>query len=206
MFNHERYLAVGQRTRDALDRILAGVDTTSLRCVILFGSQAKGMARRSSDIDLCFVWRDGNWPEDIRSQVRELAFPHILVDPHFYSQEDFKAVPDLVVLDAILFGISLHDDRYLLSIRSDLDTIGKEALLARLDSSRRLLEEASSVVGEVRKHLEIMAEVGLTEVESVLHDGVTLARAEVAAEGDLEVRIERLSKELALEGERIRLT
>lgn len=206
MFNHERYLAVGPKVRETLDRIMAGIDTTDLRCVILFGSHAKGTARRMSDIDLCFVWRDGEWPEGFQPQVRDLAFPRILVEPHCYSEEQFRSVPDLVVLDSILFGISLSEGRYLLSIRSRLDSIRKMVLLARLDGCRRLLEQASSVMGEVRGHLRSMVDVGLTEVESVLHDGVTLPRSDVIAEGDLDVRVVRLTKELALEGDLIRLT
>lgn len=206
MFNHERYLMVHPKVRGTLEHIMAGVDTTALSCVILFGSQAKGTAQRNSDIDLCFVWQDRSWSEDFQSVVRGLAFPHILVEPHCYSEVDLRAPPDLVVLDSILFGISLHGNRHLLSARSDLVTIGKDVLLERLDGCKRLLEQASSVMGEVRVHLESMVEVGLKEVESVLHEGVTVPRAEVMQEGELDLRIDRLSKELAIEGERIRLT
>ncbi len=203
MFNHERYLSVRPKIGEALERIMCGIDTSNLSCVVLFGSQAKGTARKTSDIDLCFVWRDGTWDEGFQPLVRELASPYILVEPHCYSEDDFVQVPDLVVLDSILFGISLHGHRFLLSIRQDLESIQKEVLLARLEGCRRILEEATQVTGEARDYLEAIVEVGLTEVESVLHHGVTVPRAEVKAEGDHEARMARLSQELALEGDRV---
>jgi len=79
MFNHERYLSVRPNIREVLDRIMAGVDTTGLSCVVLFGSQAKGTAKDMSDIDMCFVWRDGTWDEGFQPMVRELAFSYIPV-------------------------------------------------------------------------------------------------------------------------------
>ncbi len=205
MFNHERYLSVRPKIRDALERIMGTIDTSDLSCVVLFGSQAKGTARRTSDIDMCFVWRDGAWDDDFQPLVRDLASPHILVEPHCYSLADFQAVPDLVVLDSILFGISLHGHSFLRSARHDLVSIQKEVLLARLEGCRRIMGEATQVIREARDYLETIVEVGLTEVESVLHHGVTLPRAEIKAEGNHEARLARLSQELALEGDRVSL-
>jgi len=205
MFNHERYLSVRPKITEGLERIMGGIDTSDLSCVVLFGSQAKGTASMTSDIDMCFVWRDGTWDEDFQPLVRDLAFPHILVEPHCYSMVDFQTVPDLVVLDSILFGISLHGHPFLRSARHDLVSIRKEVLLARLEGCRRILEEATQAIREARDYLETIVEVGLTEVESVLYHGVTLPRAEVRAEGNHEARLARLSQELALGGDRVSL-
>ena len=201
VFNHERYLTVHPHIREVLERIMDGIDTSSIICVVLFGSQAKGTARRTSDIDLCFVWGDGTWDEGFQPLVRDLASPYILVEPHCYGRKDFESVPDLVVLDSILFGIALHGHRFLLSTRQDLGSIRKEVLLTRLDGCRRILEQATQAIGEAREYFENIVEVGLTEIESVLHHGVTVPRARVVAEGQYETRIARLSKELALEGD-----
>ncbi len=205
MFNHERYLSVRPKIRDALERIMGGIATSDLSCVVLFGSQAKGTAREMSDMDMCFVWRDGIWDEGFQPLVRELAFHYILVEPHCYSMVDFQTVPDLVVLDSILFGISLHGHSFLRSTRHDLVSIRKEVLLARLEGCRRVLEEATQEIREARDYLETIVEVGLTEVESVLHHGVTLPRAQIMAEGDHEARLARLFQELALKGDRVSL-
>lgn len=205
MFNHERYLSVREKIRETLDRIMEGIDTNGLCCVLLFGSQARGTSREMSDIDMCFVWREGTWDDGFQPLVRDLAFPYILVEPYCYSLADFQTVPDLVVLDSILFGISLHGHSFLRSTRHDLVSIRKEVLLARLEGCRRVLEEATREIREARDYLETIVEVGLTEVESVLHNGVTLPRAEILAEGDHEARLARLSQELALEGDRVSL-
>lgn len=205
MFNHERYLSVRQKIRETLDRIMEGIDTNGLSCVLLFGSQARGTSREMSDIDMCFVWREGTWDDGFQSRVRDLAFPYILVEPHCYSEDVFATVPDLVVLDSILHGVSLLGHSFLRSTRQDLVSIRKEVLLARLEGCRRILEEATQEIREARDYLETIVEVGLTEVESVLHHGVTLPRAEIMAEGDHEARLARLSQELALEGDRVSL-
>ncbi len=206
MFNHERYLSVRADIREVLDRIMAGVDTTGLSCVLLFGSQAKGTAGEVSDIDMCFVWRGRTWDEGFQPMVRDLASPYILVEPHCYSQDDFRKVPDLVVLDSILFGISLHGHRFLLSTRHDLESIRKEVLLARLDGCRRILEQATLVVGAAKEHFEAIVEVGLTEIEMVLHHGVTVPRSVVRDEGRFEARIDVLTREIAREEDLIRVT
>lgn len=203
MFNHERYLSVRQKIRETLDRIMEGIDTNGLSCVMLFGSQARGTSREMSDIDMCFVWREGTWDDGFQSRVRDLAFPYILVEPHCYSEDVFATVPDLVVLDSILHGVSLHGHHYLLSTRQDLESIRKEVLLARLDGCRRILEQATQVVGEAKAHFESMVEVGLTEIESVLHHGTTVPRAEVRNMGGFETRIAILSDELAMEGDKV---
>ena len=206
MFNHERYLRVLPKTREVVQRIMTGIDTNDLSCIVLFGSQAKGTATQTSDIDMCFVWRGSTWDEGFQPLVRQLAFPYILVEPHCYSEEDFISVPDLVVLDVTLFGISLHGHRFLLSTRHDLESIGKEVLLARLEGCRRILEQATEFIGEARDQLEAIVEVGLTEIESVLHHGVTVPRAVVRKEGRFESRIYGLSMELDREEDRIWVT
>lgn len=206
MFNHERYQGVLSRTRTVLERIMLGIDTSDLTCVILFGSQAKGTAGRKSDIDLCFVWRNGTWDDGFQPLVRELAFPYILVEPHCYGEDDFMSIPDLVVLDAVLFGISLHGHHFLGSTRHGLRTIRKEVLLARLEGCRTNLSRAAQVIGEAREHFEAIVEVGLAEIEAVVREGVTVSRAEIEPQGDLEGRIERLNRELAREGNELWVT
>lgn len=205
MFNVERYLSVRPNIREVLDRIMTGVDTADLSCVILFGSQAKGTAGEVSDIDMCFVWRDRTWDDGFQPMVRDLAFPYILVEPHCYSQDDFRKVPDLVVLDSILFGISLHGHPFLLSTRHDLTSIHKEVLLARLDGCRRILEQATQVKGVAKEHFEAIVEVGLTEIEMIITRGTTVSRREVEPRGDLEWRLRNLEALLARLGEKVLL-
>jgi predicted nucleotidyltransferase len=206
MFNHERYMSVRPKTREVLERMMNGIDTDGLRCVILFGSQARGTAGEMSDIDMCFVRKGGEREEGFQSKVRDLAYPYVLVEPHCYYEDEFAQVPDLVVLDSILHGISLHGHRYLLSTRHGLESVRKEVLLARLEGCRRLLEEATAVMGAAREHFEAMVEMGLAEIESVLHEGTTLTKADVHHRGDLEARMKLLSKELEGEDERVWVT
>ncbi len=206
MFNQERYMSVRPKVREVLDRIMNGVDVTDLSCVILFGSQARGSAGEMSDIDMCFVWQEGEREEGFQSKVRDLAYPYVLVEPHCYSEDEFANVPDLVVLDSILHGISLHGHRYLLSARHGLESIRKEVLIARLEGCKRLLEEATAVMGAAREHFEAMVEVGLAEIESVLHHGTTLTKADVHHRGNMEARVLLLSKELEGEDERVWVT
>jgi predicted nucleotidyltransferase len=203
LFNHERYLSVIPRTRNVLDRIMAGIDTRELSSVVLFGSQAKEVATLKSDIDLCFVWRGDSWDEGFQTKVRDLAFPFVLIEPHCYSEADFTNVPDLVTLDSILFGISLHGHRYLFERRSGLQSIRKEVLLARLEGCRENLERATEVIGEAKSYFEGIVEVGLAEIEAVLSHGVTVSRAEVRPRKRFRKRIDRLEKALAEEGKLI---
>jgi len=203
MFNHERYLSVRQKIREALVRIMAGIDTSGLSCVLLFGSQARGTSREMSDIDMCFVWRENKWDDGFQSRVRDLAFPYILVEPHCYSEDVFTTVPDLVVLDSILHGVSLHGHHYLLSTRQDLESIRKEVLLARLDGCRRILEMATQVLGAAKEHFEDIVEVGLTEIEMIIARGTTVSRREVEPQGDLEWRLRNLEALLARLGEKV---
>jgi len=188
MFNHERYLSVRQKIREAL---------------LLFGSQARGTSREMSDIDMCFVWRENKWDDGFQSRVRDLAFPYILVEPHCYSEDVFTTVPDLVVLDSILHGVSLHGHHYLLSTRQDLESIRKEVLLARLDGCRRILEMATQVLGAAKEHFEDIVEVGLTEIEMIIARGTTVSRREVEPQGDLEWRLRNLEALLARLGEKV---
>jgi hypothetical protein len=206
LFNHERYLTVAPRTRNTLERIMAGIDKRGLRSVVLFGSQATGLASKGSDIDLCFVWAGDSWDEGFQKRVRDLAFPYILIEPHCYTEEAFLGVPDLVALDATLFGISLLGHDFLFNLRHGLQSVRKAVLLARLDRCRETLDRASKLVGEAKGLFEGMVEVGLAEIESVLKEGVTVPKSRVRPRGRLMERISVIEDALSKEGELIWVT
>lgn len=202
MFNYESLLDVRPRVRTVLELLMSQVQKETIVAVILFGSHARGIATDESDVDLCIVHTGGPSvkPLDLGIDIVEHLFD-ARIDPHIYTLEAFNTIPNLAVLDAIQRGISLLGHVYLFEKRFSTESITKESLLGRLESSRENLERSRKVIGAAKEHFESMVEVALSEIESVLDNGTTVPKRGLRPKGRFERRLTQLESRLAQMGE-----
>ena len=81
----------------------------SLQGVVLFGSVARGSARKSSDIDLLVVLHSGQKITRRLYVEWDARFPQSSLSPHFVHLPDHAADAGSVWLEASVDGIIWHD-------------------------------------------------------------------------------------------------
>jgi len=197
LFNHERYMSVDPTVRAALERVIAGIDKRRVRCLILFGSQVHSLATPRSDIDLCVVHKEGRWREEDTSALFRHGFMKYQIEPHIYPERLFERVPDLVVLDAILSGVSLHGHDFLFRNRVSVRSIDKAPILERLDVARSNLESMGLVKGPSMEYFEGILESMLGELEALVREGRMVPKRAIRPKGRFEERIVAMESALA---------
>ena len=194
-FNHERYLAIDPHIRKELEGMVKRMDRDRLVSAIIYGSQARGIAERRSDVDALIV-HTGRWirhPSTLG--IDEFAlFLSIHIDLHLYNKSNFQAIPNLAVLDAILTGISVHGHDHLFARRMDPISIEKAVFLHRIEWCQSAFESSRIATGEGRRFFEEKVEVALVEMESLLSHGYTLSHREIAPKRRYRQRIAALER------------
>ena len=197
IFNYERYMSVDPTVRAALERVIASIDKRRVRCLILFGSQVHGLATPRSDVDLCLVHKEGRWREEDTSALFRHGFMKYQIEPHIYPERLFEKVPDMVALDAILSGISLHGHDYLFRNRVRVRSIDKAPILERLDVARSNLESMGLVKGPSKEYFEGLLESMLGELEALVGEGRMVPKRAIRPKGRFEERIVAMEGALA---------
>jgi predicted nucleotidyltransferase len=203
LIERERLAASESHVRLALDDYMAGLDLDRVHSVVLFGSQARGVAVEGSDVDLCVVFKGDTIPGGERVELMAKGEVPIMMEVHEYSEEEFAWVPDLPALDALLHGITLHGFHWVLDKRATLHTIRKELLTRRMETTRDQLAQALDGGEGVRAYLTDVVEMSLAEMEAIIARGTTISRRELEPRGDLEHRLRNLEDLLARLGENV---
>lgn len=162
---------------------------------IVFGSVARGLATAESDIDIAVVG-DG-------VAERRFDFLPYRFDVHTYTHDQLTQPADFVALDALLNGIPLAGQNFVLDVLKELRFFPRPYLLYRLNRVRWFRQRAAELEGEAGQYYTTLADVALREIESVLRRGTPVSRAEFEGTG---ADVDEIEVALAQEGERIWLT
>jgi len=162
---------------------------------IVFGSVARGLATPKSDIDIAVVG-DG-------VVERRFDFLPYRFDVHTYTHDQLVQPADFVALDALLNGIPLAGQDFVLEVLKELRFFPRSYLLYRLDRVRWVRQRAAELEGDAGQYYTTLAGVALREIESVLRRGTPVSKAEF--EGRV-ADVDEIEVALAQEGERIWLT
>ncbi len=162
---------------------------------IVFGSVARGLATPKSDIDIAVVG-DG-------VVERRFDFLPYRFDVHTYTHDQLVQPADFVALDALLNGIPLAGQDFVLEVLKELRFFPRSYLLYRLNRVRWFRQRAAELEGDAGQYYTTLAGVALREIESVLRRGTPVSKAEF--EGRV-ADVDEIEVALAQEGERIWLT
>ena len=203
MFNHERYMEVHPETRNFLELLQVRVSSIEdIATMIMFGSHARGLATKRSDIDLCIVHRDNQIDPEVKKAVKD-TFPDVKIEAHYYSQDEFEDISDFAVLDSVLIGISIAGHEYFFKRKSELRSISKDYLIYRLENCKKNMQRAKEVRDEAREYFEELVEVSLGEMEAVLNEKRTLPRKDIPKKRKYEERIHSLHEIIGRMGKEI---
>jgi len=203
LIERERLAALEPHVRLTLDDYMAGLDLDRVHSIVLFGSQARGIAVEDSDVDLCVVFKGDTIPGGERVELMAKGEVPTMMEVHEYSEPEFACVPDLPALDALLHGITLHGFGWVLDKRATLHTIRKELLTRRMETTRDQLARALDGDEGVRSYLTAVVEMSLAEMEAIIARGTTVSRREVEPRGDLEHRLRNLEDLITRLGENV---
>ena len=203
LVERERLSGLDPRVILSLDDYMVGLDLDRVHSVVLFGSQARGVAVEGSDVDLCVVFKGDTIPGGERVELMAKGEVPTMMEVHEYSEPEFAWVPDLPALDALLHGITLHGFRWVLDKRATLHTIRKDLLTRRMETTRDQLARALDGDEGVRAYHTDIVEVSLAEMEAIIARGTTVSRREVEPRGDLEHRLRNLEDLITRLGENV---
>ena len=164
LFNNERIRNLEDST---VQNIYNLIKNKEIKSVILFGSYSRGQATDRSDVDLLIITNKS----DIEKEIRERAIsmlPETRFDIHFYTEENLEKRSDLIMVDAILYGISFAGDRLLYERRKSLESIDTSYIRWRLDSCMNNLKRSQKTEGEAGKYFINVARRTLQEIISVM--------------------------------------
>jgi DNA-binding transcriptional ArsR family regulator len=91
----ERLAALEPKVNLVIDDYMTGLDLGSTHSVMLFGSQARGMGRADSDVDVCVVFKGDTIPGGDRIELMAKGDVPTMMEVHEYSEDGFEWVPDL---------------------------------------------------------------------------------------------------------------
>ncbi len=164
-----------------------------VECFILFGSVAKGLETKKSDIDILVVGEKGI--EGIKTDIYPFRF-----EIHSYKIEDLKNLEDFVVIDALLNGIIYKGNIF--NILAGIESIPKNYMIYRLKKSKEFLNKLKSLKGEAKKYYQNLIKITIGEIESLLKNKTTLSKKEIKIEVSSK-KIEELEKLISREGDKI---
>ncbi len=164
LFNNERIRNLEDST---VQNIYNLIKITEIKSVILFGSYSRGQATDRSDVDLLIITNKSDIEKEIRKRAISML-PETRFDIHFYTEENVKKRSDLIIIDAILYGISFAGDRLLYERRKSLESIDTSYICWRLDSCMNNLKRSEKIEGEAEKYFINVARRTLQEIISVM--------------------------------------
>jgi predicted nucleotidyltransferase/biotin operon repressor len=177
LFNNERAMNVDIQVKDAIEQLMENINSDKIEAVILFGSQARGIATTKSDVDILIVTDDKKTTKDIRAKAKTFL-PEIRMDLHPYTFTQFLSAEDLVLVDAKLYGISFNGDELLFEQRSSLNNIRTTYLKSRLRSVSDNLKRSRLAEKDARSYFLNVAYRTLSEISGVLSIKLRIDRSE----------------------------
>lgn len=160
---------------------------------VLFGSVAKGLETKESDIDILIV--GAKQLAGIRTDIYPFRF-----EIHNYEIKDLENPKDFVVIDALLNGIAYRGD--LFSMLASIQSISRDYIIYRLKKSKEFLNKLTSLKGEAKRYYEDLIRITIGEIESLLKNKTTLSKKEIKTEIN-EKKINELETLISKEGDKI---
>lgn len=191
MFMLEKMRNIQPEYKNAIELLFSKAEKR-VEAFIVFGSIARGLAGKESDIDICVV----NGEELAKKRFEFLPYRFEI---HTHDREGFECLEDFVVLDSLLNGIVFKGADFVFNILKDLRSFPKDYLLYRLAKVKQFIERSRKTKGAAKDYYNSLAKVGLAEIESILHRRTVVSKREV---GRME-NIKAIENELAKKGERI---
>jgi len=178
--------------KNAIELLYAGIKD-KVEFFILFGSMARGLETKESDIDIFVVGEKGI--EGVKTDIYPFRF-----EVHNYKTEDLKNLKDFVVIDALLNGIVYKGDVF--NILAKIEYVPKWYMIRRLKKSKEFLNRIKTLKGEAKKYYQNLIRITIGEIESLLKNKATLSKKEIKTEFN-EKKIEELEKLISTEGDNI---
>lgn len=150
LFNLERRLGLPSEFRAPIEEFVKKMKAEA-SSIILFGSVAKGLQKKESDIDLFIISRDmKKTKEQSRKLMEELfGFYKPIMEEHVFSEKDFdlmhKKGNDLLI-NLIKDGIILHDNGFYLQYLKKLPEPSKELVADILEFAKQNLKTAEKII------------------------------------------------------------
>ena len=163
---------------------------------ILFGSVARGLATKNSDIDIIIVG-------DTKISGPILDYLPFRFEVHNYAWKELQDKNDFVVLEALTNGIIYKGELY--PLIKELKLFPKAYLIYRLNKVKEFMQKAKEATGQAKKYYQALATITYGEIESLLHKkGIQPKRFLKTTATPL--RIEELERRIAQEGEGVWIT
>ncbi len=150
LFNLERRLELPSSFRAPIEEFVKKMKA-EVSSIVLFGSVAKGLQKKESDIDLFIISKDAKKAkEQTRKLTEELfGFYKPLMEEHVFSEKDFDSMHrkgnDLVI-NLIKDGIILHDNGFYLQYLKKLPEPSKELVTDILEFAKENLKTAERII------------------------------------------------------------
>lgn len=192
LFMEEKRQNIAPEFKNVLDLFYQQIKN-QVDLFVLMGSVARGLESPHSDLDIIIV------PKNTLKLSKYQYLP-IRLEVHQYSWEEIVEPVDLVVLEALLYGIVFKGNVF--PILSGLRSFPKSYLIYRLEMAKEFEEKAQNLEGEAQKYFLHLARVTVGEVESLLKTKKTVPKIEIDIE-DLQTTMEWIKNRLSREGDRI---
>lgn len=151
LFNLERRLELPPSFRAPVEELLRKIKDEA-SSILLFGSVAKGLQKKESDIDLLIISKNAKkTKEHAKKLIDELfGFYTPLVEEHVFSEKDFDSMHkkgnDLII-NVIKDGIILHDNGfYMQYLKKSLPEPSKELVRDILESAKESMKAAEMML------------------------------------------------------------
>lgn len=196
LYMEERKLNIKPEFKNIID-LLYHQYKDEIELFILFGSVARGLETRKSDIDIIMVTKN-------HLDIDKFDYLPYRFEIHRYSREEIRDPVDFVVLEALLNGITYKGN--IIKIVAELNSFPKSYIIYRLEKSKEFLNKAKSLEeSEAKRYYENMAEITIGEIQSLINRGTTISKKEIELD-NMDEMIRGLEKNIARQGERIWLT
>lgn len=205
VFCIESFQNILPQFKNGIELFLDKIDKSKVKCLILFGSVAYGLASRFSDIDLCVVLNKEEDKDDMQ-KIAHALFPDYKFEIHYYNDQEFRSLDDFVVFDSILNGIPILGMAYVFEVKKQLTSFPKAYLIYRLNKVKEFFKKAQKYKGEAKKYFMNLVNISLGEIASVIMLGTTVGKRTLKFGMNINKEILRLESEIAKRGDRIWLT
>jgi len=163
---------------------------------ILFGSVARGLATRESDIDIVIIG-------DTKISGPILDYLPFRFEVHNYTWRELQEKKDFVVLEALTNGIVYKGELY--ALIKELKLFPKAYLIYRLNKVKEFVQKAKESAGQAKKYYQTLANIASGEIESLLNKKGIQPKRFLKTTVTLP-KIEELEKRIAQEGAGVWIT
>lgn len=195
IFMLEKKSAVAPEFKNIIDLFFSKIKE-KVDVFILFGSVARGLATKDSDIDIIIVG-------DTKISGPILDYLPFRFEVHNYSWKDLQEKKDFVVLESLTNGIIYKGEVY--NLIKELKLFPKAYLIYRLNKVKEFMQKERESAGPAKKYYHTLANVTFGEIESLLNKKGIQPKRFLKAPVTLS-RIEELERRIAQEGERVWIT